>query len=109
MTDSSRPYNYAPVPAESYIASRLGANVSGLKRFEFCENMFLSIFNFSNREYRFRLVGSAATGEIIRSECTVFRTHKDRYENAAYYQNYQGATEKERVSHDKFEQIYGHF
>lgn len=47
---------------------------------------------FSNRDYRFRLTASTSTGDI-RSDYTVVKTHKDRYENTAYYQ-----TEKDRVS-----------
>lgn len=52
----------------------------------------------SHREYRFRLVGITTNNDAIRSDFTVVKTHKDRYENTAFYQNYQGNAERDRVS-----------
>lgn len=52
---------------------------------------------YSNREYRFRLVGLTQKGDSLRSDYVSVKTHKDRYENASYYQNYQ--QQQQHVNH----------
>uniref|UniRef100_A0A915CYF8 Fibronectin type-III domain-containing protein n=1 Tax=Ditylenchus dipsaci TaxID=166011 RepID=A0A915CYF8_9BILA len=76
MCDFSRatPNIYNPIPNECY--SNTFANINGLQ---------------SNREYRFRLAATSSHGEIIRSDYVSVKTHKDRYENAAYYNNNQAS------------------
>ncbi|KAI6173917.1 hypothetical protein M3Y98_01133800 [Aphelenchoides besseyi] len=83
MSDPTRtgPHNFSPVPLESYASNHNSATVSGLR---------------SNRDYRFRLTGSLGNSDMIRSEHTIVKTHKDRYENTTYYQSYQG-TDKDRM------------
>lgn len=62
---------FTPVSQDSYQQTNPpSASVSNLK---------------SNREYRFRLSGRAINGDIIKSEPATVKTHKDRFENPAYY------------------------
>lgn len=83
-SDYSRSSTYTQVAPDCYSGpSGTTATVNGLQ---------------SNREYRFRLVATTAAGESLRSDYVAVRTHKDRYENSNYNQNYyQQQNDRERV------------
>uniref|UniRef100_A0A914D1Y9 Fibronectin type-III domain-containing protein n=1 Tax=Acrobeloides nanus TaxID=290746 RepID=A0A914D1Y9_9BILA len=84
ICDMVRGVTYTPINQECYSHSGTSALVNGLQ---------------SNREYRFRLAATLySTSDTHRSDYVSLRTHKDRYENSAYYQSYHNAVlEKERV------------
>ncbi|KAI1716858.1 fibronectin type III domain-containing protein [Ditylenchus destructor] len=76
MCDYTRanPNVFNPVANECYASSGTFASVQNLQ---------------SNREYRFRLSVTTHNGENLRSEYVSVRTHKERFENAAYYNQQQ--------------------
>ncbi|KAI6243781.1 hypothetical protein M3Y99_00042100 [Aphelenchoides fujianensis] len=88
MADPSNrggPHNFSPVPLESYAAHQNAATQSGLPLPD---------------------LSGCLGQDTIRSEHTIVKTHKDRYENTTYYQAYQGNADKDRMVPPILQRVY---